>query len=54
MSDNTTAALRKEIAIGIAEADRGEFIEGEQAFAEIRQRSAKRKEAPLRQSQDQS
>ena len=37
------AGLRKEIAIGIAEADRGEFVDGKQAFAEIRKRSAQRK-----------
>ena len=39
------AELRKEIAIGIAQADRGEFVDGEQAFAEIRRRSGKRKRA---------
>ena len=37
------AELRKEIAIGIAEADRGEFVDGAQVFAEIRKRSAKRR-----------
>jgi antitoxin ParD1/3/4 len=35
--------LRREIAIGIAEADRGEFVDGEEAFAAIRKRSAERK-----------
>jgi antitoxin ParD1/3/4 len=37
--------LRKEIAIGGAQADRGEFVEGEQAFAEIRRRNGRRKRA---------
>jgi antitoxin ParD1/3/4 len=37
------AELRKEIAIGSAEADRGEFVGGEEAFAAIRERSARRK-----------
>jgi antitoxin ParD1/3/4 len=37
------AALRNEIAIGTAEADRGEFVDGEEVFAEIRKRSAERK-----------
>jgi antitoxin ParD1/3/4 len=37
------AELRKEIAIGNAEADRGEFVDGEKVFAEIRKRSAERK-----------
>jgi Arc/MetJ-type ribon-helix-helix transcriptional regulator len=36
-------ALRNEIAIGGAQADRGEFVNGEQAFAEIRRGSARRK-----------
>ena len=39
------AELRKEIAIGGAEADRGEFVDGEEAFAEIRKRSGRRKRA---------
>jgi len=39
------AELRKEIALGSAEADRGEFVDGKEAFAEIRRRSAKRKRA---------
>ncbi len=39
------ARLRKEIALGIAEADRGEFVDGRKAFAEIRDRSARRKRA---------
>jgi antitoxin ParD1/3/4 len=37
------AELRREIAIGSDEADRGEFVDGGQTFAEIRKRSAKRK-----------
>ncbi len=39
------ADLRKEIAIGSEQADRGEFVDGRQVFAEIRQRSARRKRA---------
>jgi len=39
------AELRKEIAIGSEQADRGEFVDGEQAFVEIRRRSAERKRA---------
>lgn len=39
------AALRKEIAIGSEQADRGEFVDGEQTFADIRRRSAERKRA---------
>ena len=30
------AELRKEIAIGSEQAERGEFVDGEEAFAEIR------------------
>ena len=37
--------LRKEIAIGSEQADRGEFVDGAQTFAEIRRRSARRKRA---------
>ena len=37
------AELRKQIAIGSEQADRGEFIDGEETFAEIRRRSAERK-----------
>jgi antitoxin ParD1/3/4 len=37
--------LRKEIAIGSKQADRGEFVDGEETFAEIRRRSAARKRA---------
>jgi antitoxin ParD1/3/4 len=39
------AELRKEIAIGSEQADRGELVDGEEAFAEIRRRSAGRKRA---------
>ena len=39
------AALRKEIAIGSEQADRGEFVDGEQTFADIRRRSVERKRA---------
>jgi antitoxin ParD1/3/4 len=39
------AELRKEIAIGSEQADRGEFVDGKQTFAEIRRRSAERKRA---------
>lgn len=39
------AAMRKEIAIGTAEADRGEFVDGDEVFAEIRRRSTERKRA---------
>jgi len=39
------AELRKEIAVGSDQADRGEFVDGPQAFAKIRRRSAKRKRA---------
>jgi antitoxin ParD1/3/4 len=37
------AELRREIAIGRDQADRGEFVDGPQAFKKIRQRSAARK-----------
>jgi len=37
------AELRNEIAIGSRQADRGEFVDGEKAFADIRKRSAARK-----------
>jgi antitoxin ParD1/3/4 len=39
------AELRKEIAIGSEQADRGEFVDGEETFAEIRRRSTERKRA---------
>ena len=37
------AQLRKEIAIGSLQADRGEFVDGKAAFARIRHRSNQRK-----------
>jgi antitoxin ParD1/3/4 len=37
------AELHKEIAIGSEQADRGEFVDGPEAFAKIRQRRAERK-----------
>ena len=37
------AELRKEIAVGAGQADRGEFVDGLEAFAKTRQRSAQRK-----------
>jgi predicted transcriptional regulator len=39
------AELRREIATGSEQADRGEFVDGEKTFAEIRRRSAERKRA---------
>lgn len=39
------ADLRKEIAIGSEEADRGEFVDSEETFAKIRRRSVTRKRA---------
>lgn len=35
--------LRQAIAVGTAEADRNEFLDGETAFADIRARATKRK-----------
>ena len=40
------AELRKEIALGSEQADRGEFVDGPGAFAKIRKRSAQRKKRP--------
>jgi antitoxin ParD1/3/4 len=37
--------LRREIAVGVAEADRGEFVDGAKTFEAIRKRSLKRKRA---------
>jgi antitoxin ParD1/3/4 len=37
------AELRKEIVVGIEQADRGQFVDGPEAFAKIRQRSGSRK-----------
>jgi len=39
------AELRKEIAIGSEQADRGEFVDGPRAFAKIRERGAQRRRA---------
>jgi antitoxin ParD1/3/4 len=39
------AELRREIAIGSAEADGGIFVDGPKTFAEIRRRSGQRKRA---------
>jgi antitoxin ParD1/3/4 len=39
------AELRKEIAIGSEQADRAEFVDGVETFAEIRHRRAERKRA---------
>ena len=36
-------ALRKEIAIGVEEADRGEFVDGRRVFQELRRRSGERR-----------
>jgi hypothetical protein len=41
--DQRLEELRKQIAIGSVEADRGEFVDGEEVFAEIRKRSAEMK-----------
>lgn len=43
MKQMRLAELRKEIAVGSAQADRGEFVDGQEAFTKIRQRSARRK-----------
>ncbi len=43
MKQMRLAELRKEIAAGIEQADRGQFVDGPEAFAKIRQRSAQRK-----------
>ena len=37
--------LRNEIAIGTKQADRGQFVDGPEVFAEIRRRSTERKRA---------
>jgi antitoxin ParD1/3/4 len=39
------AELRKEIAVGSEQADRGQFVDGPEAFAKIRRRSAQRKKS---------
>ena len=38
------AELRKEIDAGSEQADRGQFVDGPETFAKIRQRSAQRKQ----------
>jgi antitoxin ParD1/3/4 len=38
--------LRKEIALGAAQADRGEFVDGPAVFAKLKKRSAQRKKKP--------
>ena len=37
------AELRKEIALGASEADRGKFVDGAKTFADIRRKSKQRK-----------
>jgi antitoxin ParD1/3/4 len=37
------AGIRKEIALGAKQADRGELVDGDQVFAQIRRRSGQRK-----------
>jgi antitoxin ParD1/3/4 len=37
------AELRKQIALGAKQADRGELVNGDQVFAQIRRRSSQRK-----------
>jgi antitoxin ParD1/3/4 len=37
------AELRREITAGAEQADRGQFVDGREAFARIRRRSARRK-----------
>lgn len=37
------AALRNEISAGAEQADRGEFVDGQEVFSAIRKRSAKKK-----------
>jgi antitoxin ParD1/3/4 len=39
------AELRRQIAVGSEQADRGEFVDGEKVFAEIRKRGFGRKRA---------
>jgi len=45
LKDIRLAGLRREIAVGSEQADRGQFVDGPQAFAKIRRRSAHRKRA---------
>lgn len=37
--------LRREVALGVAQADRGDFVDGRATFARIRQKSVRRKRA---------
>ena len=37
------AELRRKIAVGVRQADRGEFLDGEEVFARIRRKSAERR-----------
>jgi antitoxin ParD1/3/4 len=37
------AELRKQIALGVSEADRGKFVDGSKTFADIRRKSKRRK-----------
>jgi len=39
------AELRREIALGVEQADRGNFVDGPRTFARIRQKSVKRSRA---------
>ena len=43
--DATLEWLRHEIATGVAEADRGELVDAGEVFAEIRARSARRRQS---------
>lgn len=43
LKDLRLSQLRKEIAIGIAEAERGEFVDGEASFKRIHDKSKRRK-----------
>lgn len=36
-------ALRREIAVGVEQADRGEFVDGEEVFQKLRRRSGERR-----------
>ena len=40
------AEMRREIAVGSEQADRSQFVDGSEAFAKIRKRSAQRKRPP--------
>jgi antitoxin ParD1/3/4 len=39
------AELRKQVTLGAKQADRGELVDGDQVFAQIRRRSGQRKRA---------